>query len=410
MDFELTEEQKSLRALIKDFCEREIDWKHLHELGEKKVSLENARDTMPWDLVEKLHNIGLRQLGVPRKYGGGEAGWLTKIVVAEALAHWGGPLGVLMTPLWKWCRDLAAYASDELQDEFFPKFMNDSHMLLSSALTEADAGCDIELPYDGPGNRVSTFAYKDGDEWVINGTKVYISGGPVADYLAVMAITDKNKPYSESVAVFMMPKDTPGFSVIRINDFIIQPMMANGDLLFENCRIPNRYLLAEPGKASAELMEMRRTDKIIHLGEMLGRCQSIYELTKEHAKTRIQGGKPIFEHLNIGPLVVEMGILIETFRLLLYRCAWELDREEEKGLKISQMWYNLPNAYVKLQTPRLVSIVTEVFGGMGMLKEFPVESWVRSIILYNHIGGTRTMDLIKTMPVIEDLRPVGTSL
>lgn len=410
MNFEFNEEQKSLRALVKDFCEREIDWKHLRELGEKKVSVENARDTMPWDLVEKLHRIGLRQLAVPRKYGGGEAGWLTKIVVAEALAQWGGPLSVLMTPLWKWCRDLAAYANDELQDEFFPKFMNDPHMLLSSALTEPDAGCDIELPYDGPGNQVSTFAYKDGDEWVINGTKAYISGGPVADYIALMAITDKNRPYSESVAMFMVPKGTPGFSILRLNEFIIQPLMANGDLLFENCRIPNRYLLAEPGKESAKLMEMRRTDKIIHLAGHLGSCQSVYNLAKEYAKTRIQGGKPIFEHLNVGPLVVEMGIIIETFRLLLYRCAWELDKEEEKGPMISQLWFNLPNAYLKLQTPRLVSIATEVFGSVGMLKEYPVEAWVRSLILYNHIGGTRTMDLIKTMPAIEDFKPVGTSL
>lgn len=407
MDFELTEEQKALVALVKDFCKREIKPEYFKELMSQEVTLENVRDLQPWDLVKKAHDLGIRQLAVPERYGGTETSWLTKIMVSEALGRYGSLISPHITRNWKWCRDLAAYGSQELQDELFPQFMEDHKFFFASASTEADAGSDAWMPYDGPGNRVKTFAYKDGDEWVINGEKNYCTGAAVANVVAIMAITDKEKPYTESVATFVVPTDTPGFSIPRLNTILGHQGGLNSDVLLEDVRVPEKYLLAGPGGDASEKMQMRRSGKMMDEGTEIGEAWHIYELTKEYTKTRIQGGKPIFEHKNVGPLVIELGMIIEAMRLFLYRCGWEYDKAGEKGPDISSLWFDMEHAWLKMNRMRIIEILTEVFGAMGVMSEYPVERFIRRQVMMQHTGSTMTMNLIKSMPYVEDFIPVG---
>lgn len=401
MDFEMNEEQKSLVALAKEFCQREVDPEYIKDLSKER----NIRDRMPWDMLKKAHDTGLATLAIPKKYGGGGASFRTLLLVGEALSLWGGSAGTLIVRPWKFCADLAC-GSDELQDEIFTKLMRMDKFYTATTITEADAGSDSQIPYDAPGTGMKTFAYRDGGEWVINGEKHFNSGGGQADFMLVYARTDKEAPISKGMSFFLVPTDTPGFSIVRVNDLAesLNPLEANVDPLFDNVRIPERYLIGEKNKAYTYWNSSvgRQT---IYLGPVIGSRQRMYELTREYAKTRIQGGKPIFEHLNIGPLVVSMRASVETLRAFAYRVAWEYDKatddrtNKEALINMSPMWHLLVASYNKELNLKFLVIAAEVFGGAASLKETPIAGHILACTEH-HSGGTRSAKLIKCMDLI----------
>lgn len=410
MDFELNEEQKALRALARDFCTKEVDWKYLAELANKPVGPENVRDRMPWDLIKKADDVGLRTLSVPEEYGGGGANWLTQFAVAEELGYSGGPFGTILTGNWKHARDLAYWGTQEQREEFLTRFVNNYRYTLAGSWHEAGPNIGAVYPYDAPpGEGLQTFAYKDGDEWVINGEKDYCSGCGVADLILVTVKIGKDKPMSQSGAVFLVPTDTPGFSVARINDFMANPNRVNAALRFEDCRVPARCLFGAGEGKGAVQMHGRLAGKIIHYGCLIGWAQKIYELAKEYTKTRIQGGQPIFEHKNIGTEVVELGLLIEAARLLGYRSCWELEKEQkERGpTNVNGLWYFISGAYWKLILPQICGMLPDILGGPSMDKELPYEGFIREMFMWLHGGETRSGNLIDVMGQIDAWQPTG---
>ncbi len=401
MDFALSEEQKALVALAEDFCRREIPPDYVKELEKKSI-----KDCLPYDLLEKLHPLGITTLAVPVKYGGGGADFLTQVVVGEALHRYSGFLGIILASHWRWISDFEGCAQEELQDEIFPKIMGNARLVTAWAQTEADAGSDTQLPYDEPGGGMKTSAHRDGDEWVINGEKHFIGAGAQADLMLVCARTDKEAPVSKGISLFLVPTDTPGFSA-TVNNLISDFIRRIADPVFENVRIPARYLVGEENKAM-DYIQSSLARMIINVGPKIGAMQRIYEQTKDYAKTRVQGGKPIFEHLNIGPRIVEMSILIETLRLLSYKCAWEYDQfykqyaQQDRSMlaKIDPLTSLQVHALSKEAELKFVEHACEVWGGVGITKEVPLERYIRSVYVRLHGFGTRSLTLVSCMPRI----------
>ncbi len=218
MDLTLTEEQMQLKALVRDFCKKEIDHKAIWELVRKSVeikTIEELRAIQPWNLVKKLHEVGLRQLAVPSEYGGG--GFtvgenLTRVILGEEMGYAGGHLAArLLTKDWQTCAAIAVKATQEQKDWFFPKYMENPTGLCAHVITEPEGGTDIHLPYDEPGVTLRVVAHKDGDEWVINGNKMFSSAGGVGHFLIVLARTDKGGPISTSATTFWVLGGTQGY-------------------------------------------------------------------------------------------------------------------------------------------------------------------------------------------------------
>jgi acyl-CoA dehydrogenase len=394
MEFVLSEEQKALTALAKDFCKREVSPEFLRELIGRE-----PKDRMPWDLIKKMHDLGLRTLTVPEEYGGGGADLLTQVVVSETLGQYGGPVGAVLTPMWRLCGSLAAVGNKEQQDEIFNRVKSDYTFFMHEIITEPDHGHDPLLPHNEPGSGLKTFAYRDGDEYVINGEKCFC-GNTSADLFWVHLRTDKNKPLSQSMSLLLVPKDAPGFSVTRINEFIVPKVRLNGDLLFENVRVPARNLVGEEGKG-CDIFQGRLAFSLPGLGAQLGKTQEIYEVTKDYAKTRIQGGKPIFEHPTVGTKIVDMLTHIEQARLLVYKTAWEYDQAVKSGNKlVSPLGFNLCNAVMHELDILVAGHAAEVFGGRATLKELPIEGYIRSVYDHHHFLGTATFNRIKAMSMI----------
>jgi alkylation response protein AidB-like acyl-CoA dehydrogenase len=391
MDFELSEEQKALIAMGRDFCKREVKPGLTEELLAR-----DRTERMPWDLVKKMHDIGLTTLTVPRKYGGGEADLLTRVVLAYVLGQYPPLVGTILAPIWKYCDDLAAVGSEEQQDEIFSRVMDDHTFTMGESGTEPEHGHDIVLPYDEPGSGLKTFAYRDGDEYVINGEKCFC-GGASASLLFVYLRTDKQKPLSQSMSLILVPRDTPGFSIQRINEFMHERVRPNGDLLFDNARVPARYLVGEENKGF-DIFNGRRAFLLPRVAFDIGGAQAIYEFTREFAKTRVQGGRPIIKHPTVGTRIVDMHARIEQARLLVYQTAWEYDRTGSK--LVSPFNFELCNATSHDLQLLVATHAAEVFGGRVALKEMPVAGYVHNALGFLHTFGTATMNRIKAMDMI----------
>lgn len=399
MDFQLSEEQKHLVALAKDFGKREITPEFM-----KGFLAKHPKDRIPYcreqGIVKKVHELGFKTLTIPEKYGGGGADLLTEVIVAEAIAQYCGPIPAMFMSSWKLIRDMAAFGTEEQKERLFKRLMDDPNFFLGQSATEPDHGCDPRVPYDEPGQGLKTFAYRDGDEYVINGEKCFQTGA-TSDLLFVYLTTDKKKPISKSMSVIMVPTDTPGYSIEKTYELMNEGIRPVCDVLFDNVRVPVTNLLGQENKGYP-LFEGRYAFCLAAPAVVVGQAQRIYELTKEHAKTRIQGGKPIYEHPTIGSLIVDMHIKIEDLKARVYRTAWETDRLVEAGGRaLSSLPFYLCDI-VSHETQRLVAgNASEIWGGRGALRELPIEGYVRSVWTHNHEFMPYTVDRIKCSQILD---------
>ncbi|MFC1533261.1 acyl-CoA dehydrogenase family protein [Thermodesulfobacteriota bacterium] len=392
MDFEFTEEQKSLVALIKDFGKREVDPDYIRKLQDTV----EPRDRIPWDILKKADEIGLRTIAAPEEVGGGGVDYLTQMICGEAVAlYCGYPLGHLFAHLWS--RFGPIMPTHEVEKMYLTRFMEDYTFMSAGGIVESDAGSDMLLRTEGA--PIKTFAHKDGDEWVLNGEKAWPTGGAAADMITVFCSIDRKDPMNNLRRIYV-PTDTPGFEVVRSNWMLFEELLQPTTVAFDNVRVPANYLIEETGTSPT-----LRASARIFVGPRVGADQAIYEATKEYAKMRVQGGKPIFEHNNVGPLIVEMHILVESLKHAAYRHAWEADQAvkygmgDGRGQKVALTGYAL--YYLSKHIPlRLAEHACDVFAATGSVKDMPVHDFARLAFHWQHGQGPRHQQLMKAMPLI----------
>jgi alkylation response protein AidB-like acyl-CoA dehydrogenase len=412
MDFHLTEEQKSLKALAREFCKREVPggpiatWREI-------MAKRNAepRERVPWEWIRKLYKAGFKQLTAPEKYGGGGAGALTAFVVSEELTRSGGAIGIVARQFFSSWEYLAGVASEEQQDEFFPQVMNNPDFIFASSQSEGEAFGDVILPYDEPGAVMKTFAYRDGNEYVINGEKQWCTGGAVADLMVVHARTDKNAPISQGQSMFFVTKNTPGVSVVRNNDVFCPHFLPITTLHFDNVRVPLHHLVGEENKGWGFMWRGVFRQALALYSNDIGQAQALYELVRDYAKQRIGGGKPIIEHGNVGPLIAEMAITIEAARLLCYSGCQRLDQQyntgDTQGTAGMSFVIDTTRFYVIQAMVRVCQIAAEVLAGFGATSEAPLEAFLLRTYGFYHAEGTPLFRLYKAVRQIDNFVPTG---
>ncbi len=387
MDFTLTEEQRALQTLAREFAEQVV-----RPVAMERDHIPDHRACFPEDLIRRGSELGLRTLCVPKAYGGpGIRDMLTLVLVAEELAL--GDPGVAMS-LIQTCRLsrlLAEAGTKDQQDRFFPALRDDPLYLLSIGASEPDAGSDTVLPYEGADVGLRLAATRQGDHYVLNGMKHFITNAGASKLYYVLARTDPTKGLREGVTAFLVPPDTPGFRIGREHDKMGRRLQRNGELIFENARVPAANRLGDEGMGHGLFTQFLRGGITIPAAIAVGVARAAYVAALAHAEARIQGGRPIRQHQTIANMVADMYGQIEAARTLVWRSAWAIDSDAPDATQLALMG----KVVASEMAVRACISAMEIFGGYGYMRELPLEKHVRDALSFLHSDGTNQMNRLR---------------
>lgn len=381
MDFCLNETQEALRAMARDFAEREIT-----PIAAERDRMLHDWDVFSWDVVKKGSTLGLRTLAVPSEYGGVGADRVTQVLVMEEMSRADAGISKTFSQNWKWSPILTYLMTPEQRNYFLPLFMNNPTCLLAMGITEPAAGSDNVVPYDEPAAGLMLQAERTGDHYVLNGMKRYIANGWVAGLYFVLARTDPTVGVTRGSTMFVVPADTPGFRIGRRHEKVGFRFYQQAELIFENCRIPAFHRIGAENAAYSLLQTRLMAFDNLEIGTTaLGIGQAAYEAAFEHAKVRVQGGRPIIRHQAIALMIGEMRMRIEAARSYLYRVAWHMDTDTpmDREARIMVKTFSVETAVAVTQ------MAVEIFGGAGVMKDAPVEKLLRDAAVFIHLGASR---------------------
>ncbi|MEW6275187.1 MAG: acyl-CoA dehydrogenase family protein [Bacillota bacterium] len=365
MDFKLNDEQLLLRDTVKKLVKEKL-MPLAAQFGEK--------NEVPWDIVKILAQQGLLGLHVPEKYGGSSRPGFEAMPLCLAREQ----LAPCLPAEYIFAvQGLGSYpivvAGSEEQKEKWLATAAKGEKLFSFALTEPNAGSDVAS--------METKALPDGDFYILNGTKTFISNAGVADVYTVFAKTDPQQGV-RGISAFVVEKGSPGLKMGRQIELISPHPF--GELIFEDCRVPKSNLLGELGEGFKTAM---RTLDVFRqtVGAMaVGLAQAALDLALEYAKQRITFGKPLVKFQGIQFMLADMAVEISAARLLVYQAAWLKDQGEEDFIKEA----SIAKLYATEMAQRVVYNAQQIFGGYGMTKDCPVEAFYRHIRATTVYEGT----------------------
>jgi acyl-CoA dehydrogenase len=363
VDFTLTDEQKNLRELAHDFAEKEI----------RPRAWEYDKDgTWPQDIIDKAHEVGLMNTHVPEEYGGAGLGYLDGCLIEEELS-WGcsgiqtslGANGLAAAPV-----DLGA--SDEVKREYYADLL-ESPKLASFCLTEPDAGSDV--------SGMRTRAVKQGDKYVINGSKCFITNGGYADWFTVYAKTDPDAGH-RGITAFLVRKDDTVI-VDKKEDKMGQRASNTATITFNETEVDARYLLGEENKGfKLAMMTLDRTRPGV-AAMATGIARAAFEFATEYSKERVQFGVPIAMHQAIQFMIADMATKVHLSRLATWNSAVLLDQGKRNTLESSHAKRFAADTAMEVTTDAV-----QVYGGYGFIKEYPVEKLMRDAKIMQLYEGT----------------------
>lgn len=379
LDFSLNEKQLVWQLKARNFVEKIIKPEAM-----ERDRIPEAKNRIPWDWIKLADAEGFRTMGVPKKFGGSEESILTMCIVGEELGA--GDLGfaVIMDQCWKMAHLFKDAMNQEQQETHIPKFVNDPIATTAIGISEPEIGSDHQGYYDEKDIGMITKAEKVGNEYILNGTKHYISNGCMAKLYFITARTDLNKPLSESGAVFIVPSDTPGFKPDFFHEKSSQRLATNGCFHLQDCRIPAKNILLGEGK----LVELRGKympgSKAEAAATVLGVGRSAYEYAFNYAKKRKQGGKMIIDHQAVAMMISKMTMLLDGARLQIWKAAWLADNYHPDA-RIQGLISKVRASEAAFE---VCALATEILGGAGIMYNHPIEKYLRDATSFLHSDGT----------------------
>jgi len=386
----LTEEQRLIWRTCREFV-NEVVIPYIRQHRDREW-LAPPEERTPWELLRAIDAIGLRTLGVPEKYGGTrlDAQALTFAIIAEELARGDSGFADIVCRLLLEKKKLSACAPQHLQDEWFPRFMEDPTFLMAHALTEPRGASDRWLPYNVPEAGMHTRAtYKNG-YWILNGRKQFISNGYDAKLYIVYANTNPQAGIMDGTSSFLVPRGTPGFTIGSVHEKIGSRLMNNAELIFDDCRIPEDHLLVKD-VALRKAAVYFRPGKILQAAKALGVGVAAFEETVAYVKQHVQGGRPLIKHQIVAAHLADMAIKLETVRAFTRYAARALDEGAEDADHLCLM----AKVYSSEAVFDICRKAVELHGGMGVMREAGIERYFRDAVIFLHMDGTNDIHRFK---------------
>jgi alkylation response protein AidB-like acyl-CoA dehydrogenase len=398
-DRTLSEEQRlmraSCRAFVDDFVSPFIrkNW--------QREWLMDPDARLPRDILEQADRIGVRTLGVPEEFGGVQLDPATEVrtfaVIAEEIARGDAGLADKLVQNWKVSVLLRNLAPHHLQERWFPRLMQDPGFLLAHCLTEPRGASDRWLPYNVPEAAMQTKASREKAGWLINGRKQFISNGYDAGLFVVYANTRAGVGMLQGTSSFLVPRDTPGLAVTRCNETIGGRFMNNGEIVFEDCRVPEDHLLVENdalGKAAVYF----RPGKIIQAAKNLGVGTAALERTADYVQNYVQGGRILIKHQAVALRVADMATRLAAVRALLREAARSVD---ERAPDADQLC-NMVKVFASEEIFTVCRHAMELHGGNGAMLDFGIEKLFRDASIFLHMDATADISRFK---IVKSLFP-----
>ncbi len=370
IDFELTEEQKAIQRLAQDFAQKEI----------VPVAAEYDRlGKHPQDIVEKAFEIGLMNLTVPEEYGGAGLGSLEECLVAEELAAGCVGIGTTIMANSLGLTPILIAGTPEQKKEFLIPHCSGPN-LAAFNLTEPGAGSDA--------GSMRTRAERVGDEYVITGTKCFISNGGVASLHTVFAITDPERG-TRGISAFVVPADTPGLKIGKKEDKMGQRATNTSEVIYEEVRVPARNRLGQEGDGFKIAMMTLDKSRPGVGAAAVGLARAALEAAIKYAKERVQFQQPIANFQAIQFMLADMAIKIETARLMCWKAAWMSDHGMRNTYESA-----IAKCYATDIAMEVTTDAVQIFGGYGYMKDYPVEKYMRDAKLMQIYEGTNQIQRV----------------
>ncbi|MBI4831436.1 MAG: acyl-CoA dehydrogenase family protein [Candidatus Lindowbacteria bacterium] len=370
MDFTIPEEIEILRRTLRKFIEKEI-------LPMEEKAGFDPDDGVPQELLKKVrkrsYELGFWGIDMPEQYEGGGLNTLGTVILREEVSKYfssltqgifGGPEGP--------SKILLAGTEEQIQKYLVPVIK--AEQTCCFALTEPNAGSDAAS--------IETSAVREGDDWVINGLKHFITNGPYADYSIDFAVNDREKRARGGITCFIVEKGTPGLSTGKI-----QKTMGGGDsqceLIFEDCRVPHKNVLGEVGMGFITAMTFLGGGRLNIAAGAVGMTEKLLKASIEYAKQRVQFGKPIATRQAIQWMLADTATELYAARNMVYHTAWRIDQGEMMVKEIA-----MSKLYATELVNRAADVAVQVHGGMGYMKELPIERVYRGVRALRIVEGT----------------------
>lgn len=365
MDFEFTEEQAMIRTMARDFAEKEI----------APVARDINRDErFPADLVKKMGETGFMGLDLSVEYGGGGADHISYCIMLEEIAKADLGMAVTASAHLSLCgKSIERWGTEAQKQKYLPKIAS-GEILGAFATTEPNVGSDIAS--------IETSAALQGDEWVLNGNKMWITNGGVADVILIIAQTDKSKG-GRGLSAFIVEKGTPGFSSVDIHNKLGTRSSNTAELVLEDCRVPQENMLGPLGKGMSVALSAFDDARLGVAARSVGAAQACLDAAVSYAQTRKQFGKLIGSFQLIQELIADMAVETEAARLLVYRAAALKDKGDPATLQTSMAKYYSSEIAFKAANNAL-----QIHGSYGYTDDFPVERYLRDIRVSSILEGT----------------------
>jgi acyl-CoA dehydrogenase len=366
VSFALTDEQRELRALAREFAEKEI---------RPRAAEYDVQQTHPADIIAKAHGLGLMNVHVPERYGGLELSAFDGILVSEELNFGCSGIGTSISANGLGTGPVLIAGNEEQRAAWLPALIEEP-ILCSFGLSEPGAGSDV--------SGIQTTAVRKGDEYVINGSKMFITNGGQCAWMTVFASTDRAQAH-KGLSAFIVPMDASGVTVEKHLDKMGQRATDTSAVAFQDVVVPARNLLGGEGdgfKIAMQTLDFTRPGTAVGA---VGVAQAAYELSVEYAKERVQFGTPIAMNQGVSFLVADMATEIEAARLLTWQAAWMIDNGwGRKATKYS----SFAKRFAADTAMKVTTDAVQIFGGYGYMKEYPVEKLMRDAKLFQIYEGT----------------------
>ena len=371
MDFNYNENQKLISEMIRSFSAKEIV-PNIKEWDDNQI--------FPVHVFKKLGELGLMGVLVPQEYGGSGFGYAEYVTAIEELAKVDPSVGLSMAAHNSLCTGhIMQFGNEEQKKKYLPKLAS-AEYLGAWGLTEHNTGSDS--------GGMSTTAVKDGDDWVLNGAKNFITHAISGD-VSVVIVRTGEKGDSKGMSAFIVEKGTPGLTSGKKEDKLGMRASETAELIFDDCRVPQANLLGNVGDGFIQAMKVLDGGRISIAALSLGIAKGAYEAALKYAKERVQFGKPIAQHQAIAFKLADMATTIEASELLIYKAVGKKNANQKVTLDGAMAKYYSSEVAVKVSTDAI-----QVLGGYGYTKDFPVERFYRDSKLCTIGEGTSEIQKI----------------